>query len=253
MKNTMMRIASILMVVALLTACVISGTFAKYVTKAEGSDTARVAKFGVVIAADEAELFATKYATDEKKVNEDDVVYTGEFSVVAFAAEGADADKVVAPGTKGELANISITGKPEVATRVAIVPTVTLTGWTIETPATEEGAEPTTEFYFPIVIKVNGTAVDTSNATDAAGVKAAIESAIAALSKDYDPNFEFKADDPETEDTDEGTFNIELTWEWVFYVDDATDVKDTYLGNQAAAGNASEITIGIAISVTQID
>ena len=46
-KNKMMRAASALMVAVLLTTCTISGTFAKYVTTAEGKDTARVAKFDV--------------------------------------------------------------------------------------------------------------------------------------------------------------------------------------------------------------
>ncbi|MFR0985955.1 MAG: hypothetical protein ACLSFZ_04975 [Frisingicoccus sp.] len=43
-KNRMMRLASSLLVLTLLTTCVISGTFAKYTTQAGGSDTARVAK-----------------------------------------------------------------------------------------------------------------------------------------------------------------------------------------------------------------
>ena len=45
-KNTMMRVASALLVAVLLTTCAISGTFAKYVSSAETSDTARVAKWG---------------------------------------------------------------------------------------------------------------------------------------------------------------------------------------------------------------
>lgn len=45
-KNKMMRAASALMVATLLTTSVISGTFAKYTTKAEGNDDARVATWG---------------------------------------------------------------------------------------------------------------------------------------------------------------------------------------------------------------
>ena len=45
-KNKMMRVASALLVAVLLTTCAISGTFAKYVSQATGSDTARVAKWG---------------------------------------------------------------------------------------------------------------------------------------------------------------------------------------------------------------
>lgn len=46
-KNKMMRVASALLVAVLLTTCAISGTFAKYVASANGSDSARVAKWDV--------------------------------------------------------------------------------------------------------------------------------------------------------------------------------------------------------------
>lgn len=46
-KNKFMRIASVLLIVTLLSTSVISGTFAKYTTEAEGSDSATVAKWGV--------------------------------------------------------------------------------------------------------------------------------------------------------------------------------------------------------------
>ena len=53
-KNRMMRLASILLVATLMSTCTISGTFAKYVTTASGSDTARVAKWGVTVTANGA-------------------------------------------------------------------------------------------------------------------------------------------------------------------------------------------------------
>lgn len=45
-KNRMMRLASILLVLVLMTSSVVGGTFAKYTTSAESSDTARVAYWG---------------------------------------------------------------------------------------------------------------------------------------------------------------------------------------------------------------
>ena len=45
-KNTMMRVATVLMVAVLLTTCAISGTFAKYTTAATSEDSARVAYWG---------------------------------------------------------------------------------------------------------------------------------------------------------------------------------------------------------------
>ena len=48
-KNTMMRLAAVLLVGVLLTTSVIGGTFAKYTTSDDATDTARVAKWGVTI------------------------------------------------------------------------------------------------------------------------------------------------------------------------------------------------------------
>ena len=73
-KNKMLRIASILLVVTLLSTCVISGTFAKYVTKAEGIDAARVAKWGIIVGVEGDSAFKTEYETDDSS-------YPGEYSV----------------------------------------------------------------------------------------------------------------------------------------------------------------------------
>lgn len=114
-KNTMLRIASILLVVTLLSTCVISGTFAKYVTKAEGQDQARVAKWGVLVSV-EGGVFADKYAAEDEAYLEDG----GEYSVVS-SVEG---EQVVAPGTNSEQvgANLvgAVTGTPEVAARYTL-------------------------------------------------------------------------------------------------------------------------------------
>lgn len=113
-KNKMMRIASILMVATLITTCAISGTFAKYVTKAEGEDQARVAKWGVLVSV-AGNAFATKYAASDKAYLKDG----GEFSVVA-----SNEDQVVAPGTSAEEADLALVatvkGTPEVATRYTL-------------------------------------------------------------------------------------------------------------------------------------
>lgn len=66
-KNKMMRAASALLIAVLLTTCAVSGTFAKYTTSETGSDTARVAKWGVEVTA-EGTMFADAYATDDTKI-----------------------------------------------------------------------------------------------------------------------------------------------------------------------------------------
>lgn len=74
-KNTMMRIASCLLVAVLLTTCVISGTYAKYTSKVEINDTARVAYWGF----------------DSTKT---------EFGLFDYTDAGVSSDdKVIAPGT----------------------------------------------------------------------------------------------------------------------------------------------------------
>ena len=114
-KNTIMRIASVLMVATLITTCAISGTFAKYVTRAEGKDSARVAKWGVLLTVDGG-AFADKYAATDEAYLEDGGVYS-----VVSSVEG---EQVVAPGTSAEEANLAyvatVKGTPEVATRYTL-------------------------------------------------------------------------------------------------------------------------------------
>ncbi len=77
-KNKFMRLASALLVLTLLSTCAISGTFAKYTSSNNASDSARVAKWG--------------YGTST-------VVFADLFSAT-YTNVNADA-KVIAPGTEG--------------------------------------------------------------------------------------------------------------------------------------------------------
>lgn len=80
-KNKVLRLASVLMMACLLTTCVISGTFAKYVSTKSAQDQARVAYWGFKEATLEIkDLFANAY---------DDSV-------------GSTVD-VIAPGTEGSV------------------------------------------------------------------------------------------------------------------------------------------------------
>ena len=95
-KNFMMRAASVLLVAVMLTTCAISGTFAKYVTAKEGSDSARVAKFGVVVAAS-GSLFSKNYLN----ANDNTPAADGA-DAATITVKSSDEDKLVAPGTKNE-------------------------------------------------------------------------------------------------------------------------------------------------------
>lgn len=229
-KNKMMRLASVLLVAVLISTCAISGTFAKYVTNGTAKSEARVAKFGVKVAA-EGNLFSTEYTTE----NTADAAKIGTNSVIS-----SNEDKVVAPGTSGSLTKTMITGKPEVAVRVTNEATVTLENWTVES-----------KFYCPIVITVNGTEVDTSDCENAEQFAAAVKTAIDATTAEYKAN------------TDLGNLpadaakGLSVSWEWPFYTDDDADKKDTALGDAAAGipegAQAATISINVTTTVTQID
>lgn len=114
MKNKFLRLASVLLVLCLVTTCAISATFAKYATGDSGSDTARVAKWGVEVSTS-GTLFGSDYDATSVADNADSIVAATSVSVSA-----SNGDKVVAPGTKNEKGfQIKVTGQPEVAFELA--------------------------------------------------------------------------------------------------------------------------------------
>lgn len=115
-KNKMMRAASGLMVATLLTTSIISGTFAKYTTEDSGSDTARVAKWGITVSAS-GNLFGDAYSKNGTLNAGDSIVASTEQELTVKRNDG----DVVAPGTKNDKGfTVSITGTPEVAYSVNV-------------------------------------------------------------------------------------------------------------------------------------
>lgn len=222
-KNNTMRVAAGLAVAALLSTCLVSGTYAKYTTGNTSKDTAQVAKWGVVVEANGGSAFSGKYAK-----NDETVTTVGDNTVVAQGSYN-----VVAPGTKGEFKAATVSGKPEVAVRVDNEAKITLNGW-IGDAGHPNG------FYCPLTFKVNGKAVDLSNCDSADAVQNAIQTAVHATSGDYAAG---------TELSNANSANIE--WAWAFENgDDEADKKDTALGDLAAAPT---ISIAVTTTVTQID
>ena len=218
-KNKMMRIASVLLIAVLMTTCAISGTFAKYVTSAEGGDSARVAKWGVNITVS-GETFAEAYDTSAN-------VQT----VISNAS-----DDVVAPGTGGSLAALAVTGTPEVQVTVTYEAELTLTGWNYD------GA-----FYCPIIISVEGEDINGLDYDSADEFAEAVTNAIAEYSETYAANTDLSAVNDD----------LTVTWSWPYETVDesgnSNDAKDTLLGNAAAAGNAAEIELNVTCTITQDD
>ena len=242
-KNVIMRAACVVLVLTLLSTCMISGTFAKYVTDAaDVSDNARVAKWGVDVAVKADELFADAY----KSVGEGNVptTYTANETETTLTVQASAEDvDVVAPGTKGSVTDaIEISGTPEVDVEVEITADVELTGWTVD------GA-----FYCPVVFTVTpavGEPVvvkqDVTN-DSAEKLAAALEKAITDLDGSADGVAYYHTN------TDLGAkafSNVDIAWEWAFNGDDA---KDTALGDAAADTTAATISITYGATVTQVD
>lgn len=231
-KNKMMRLASVLLVAVILTTCAISGTFAKYVTSGSGSDSARVAKWGVTVAATSFNMFKDKYETDDNSAT-----FTGDYSVISDGT-GSITD-VLAPGTSGSFADIAIKGTPEVAVDVSVVGTVSLSdNWIAEG-----------NFYCPVTIKVGSDSINGLDYDNKADFENAIKAKIDGKSAQYAPNTVL-------DNTYDNT-NLDLAWNWDFEnatgtANTQTDAKDTALGD-AAVSNELSISIGVAITVTQID
>lgn len=209
-KNKALRIGSCLAVVALLSTCLVAGTFAKYTTSGDSTDTARVAKWGVTVAGTNNSMFKTTY----------------DGTVVAQANDDGTTDNVVAPGTKGELTAVVLSGKPEVNVKVTNDATVSLTGWTVDTNT----------YYCPLEVKVGDTTLKGSDYTSATLFEDAIEGAVNDTTATYAAGTDLATD---------GCPNI--SWEWKY--EGNSDANDTKLGD---AHNA-KFNISVTTTVTQVD
>lgn len=216
-KNSTFKFAGILLILVLMTSCFVGGTFAKYATAGNGTDSARVAKFGVTITAN-GTTFAKEYAANS----------TSEVGTMANSV--VSTDKVIAPGTSGNMVSMNITGAPEVAVMVGYEATVDLG---------DNWKDANGEFYCPLVVTVSGVEISGKSFDSADGFESVIQQKIEACSKKYDAR----------EDLSSVT-KPSVSWKWAFEGD---DVKDTYLGDQAAAGEAAKIDLTIKTTVTQID
>lgn len=235
-----MRVAGLLLALVLVTSCFVGGTFAKYVTYGGGQEHARVAKFGVKVDA-AGDVFATEYDAKDPKVQD----YNGQ--VIAKSVISSDGKtKLVAPGTaKDGALTVSVSGTPEVAVKVEYVAHVTFNESLTEP---DNWKDKDGNYYCPLIITVNGTAYSGLNYTSADEFKKDIEGAINGLTKNYPAN---------TDLSKSGSKGVTISWEWPFEDTTAgakqTDEKDTYLGDQAAAGKAATVGIVVGTTVTQID
>ena len=99
-----------------------------------------------------------------------------------------------------------------------------------------------------MVITVNGEDIKGLNYPSDTDFKNAIETKINAYSNNYAAK---------TSLGEKSNDSLKVSWAWAFEDNAAdatqTDVKDTYLGDQAAKGNAATIALEVVTTVTQID
>ena len=223
-NNWTMRAAVLMFALVLITSSFVGGTFAKYVTEGSGGSTARVAKFGVKIAADSHTMFNTSYATDDAGLKA-----TIDSSVKSDPSQALQAS-LVAPGTfENDALTFSITGTPEVAVNVEFK----VAGSDVFLKAGQYNDVTTAKVddkfdlerdYYPVefTLTQNGKEVKSGKIED-----------IVAYFNDLNK----KANYPANTDLGQklGTYN--LSWKWLF--DDTTkgtnDKADTLLGDLAAS------------------
>lgn len=247
MKNKLMRLASAMLVLTLLSTCAVSGTYAKYVTEASASDTARVAKFGVQIATTTNSLFATSYTKD---------VSDTKYAAITNSVNSSGTDSVVAPGTsKSGSTYFNITGTPEVAVEISygveikdgkepVVPAGTYKDWT--TADTTDNFT-TTAAYYPVKFTLkqgNDTLLEDGTLTQ-------LQTVLQSKTIVCPPN---------TNLATLGEQSFTLSWAWDFEDSTVTDVNklDTLLGQVAAgvdttSGIVTDLNFDLTVTVTQID
>ncbi len=235
-KVKTLRLASVLLVLVLLTTSIIGGTFAKYVTKASSGDSARVAYWGFQSTnnLDLTGLFSSQYI--DTKVDANGTV------------KSADGDDVIAPGTSGS-AKFAF-AYAEIGEE-AVVDT---TAQAVNAP----------EVKYSFTVGVEGTcADDIKNNTNIQwklddgtwGTWDAMVNAIKALSGDASGTKEYEAGNlPAAFTTADNEHTI--SWQWLFPTTGtpeeiaAQNEKDTALGNKATLDTCS---ITITITAEQID
>lgn len=271
-KNVFLKLASALLVLCLASTCAIGTTFAKYTTADSASDTARVAKWGITVATS-GSLFGKDYAANSAGTGADTITTATSQSVATATIAGNRDKNIVAPGTKNAVGfQVKLSGTPEVAYDVIASHTtaslediwlgegtygvmvlqkglnaasdviglytedagtytkVTAGSWVSGKDyyaLTDEATVAAGQKYYPIQWKVVADGADkVTTITATSDIKQIAADIATALN-----NLKGDANDPLD-------VTYTLTWEWAFYVDAATDAKDTILGNLMAGGVA---------------
>lgn len=224
-KNIMMRLSALLLVAVLLTTCVISGTFAKYVTSKETNDEVRVAQWGITLSVAGAEQ-----VLDDDKSTDD----------VAVKVLN---DALAAPGTYKELAKVSLSGTPEVAYQITVDVDLDLGDkWLVDSTV-----------QCPVVFTVGAEefTIDSTYTTTAL-LEEAVEKAVRKAIVGGDGTTTTKQGNAGVALT--AVTNLEISWSWAFErgADDAAKLANNAI-DTALAATGAKIAFDLTITVEQVD
>ena len=202
----LVRLCVLMMALSLATMCLAFGTIARYATDNSHIETARVAKWGVAVTVTDSTGFENAYTKNG-----------------SVTVKSSTEDKVVAPGTSGEI-SISVSGTPEVNTVVTASLTpesdIHLGDYHPVKFTLKRGAEVVAEGTLQEV----STAINTLDSYEAGQ----------SIDQDYT-----------------------LAWIWEF--EDGTDENDTALGNitayttQVTTADSTVVAYSLTITVAQTD
>lgn len=228
-KNKFMRAASGLLVAVLLTTCVISGTFAKYVTTTNSTAKARVAVWGFgKDAITELNLFDSAYDNTVNANDEDKLIAPGTEKEAPFSIINASAK---APEVNYKL-TVSVDGS-QIADTIKKNPNIV---WKLD-----DGNYGTWDNLMTSILRLSG---DTDVTYDASTTKSA--------EKTYKAN--------SIPDAFENNKTHKIAWKWIY--DEAAknketgtqnnDADDTTMGNTAVTSD-TEVNVKITVTAEQID
>lgn len=242
-KHNMMRVASALAVVTLLSTSVISGTLAKYTSEATSkAESASVAKWainagsknGTLQAISEAgsnsftfDLFNTVKDTATAGGNESDI----------SAIDG----RIIAPGTWGYV-DLVIENDSEVSAKYSI--------------KLEKTSEDTVPLQYAMK-KLDGAAVEETKLSaitlDSNAVNWTSEVTNVKITEDKSITLNYISGDTKTGNTG-NTVTYRVYWKWDYGTNTtASENSDTSLGVTAATGTAATPTVKATVTATQVD
>lgn len=140
-RKGFLMVISILLCSILITSSVVSSTFAKYTVSGSGSSSARVSKWGITVSS------ATGLAETYYNENGDITVQS---KGNLFSPE--EEDGIIAPGTSGVLASITIKGNPEVDYKIDFSGSLSIGEGFFSTSGLLRNSDGIAIEYFPIVL-----------------------------------------------------------------------------------------------------